>query len=82
MTTSTTSGGSPIIFPQTYTLGSKLMYMAGGSIDYAFDRHWHANVGVEYVHFQYGQSPLTNFSLEPNSTTSYLTLSIGAGFGW
>ena len=84
MTTSTTPGGFPFLFPQTYTLGSKLMYMAGGSIDYAFDRHWHANVGVEYVHFQYGQSPLSpiDFSLEPNSTTSYLTLSVGAGFGW
>jgi hypothetical protein len=84
MTTTTTAGGSSAVFPQTYKLGSKLMYMAGGSIDYAFSQHWHANVGVEYVHFEYGQSPLSpiDFSLEPNSTTSYLTVSVGAGFAW
>ena len=84
MATSTTPGGSPVIFPQTYTLGSKLMYVVGGSIDYAFSQHWHANVGVEYVHFAYGQSPVSPIdgSLEPNSTTSYLSLSVGAGFGW
>ncbi len=33
-------------------------------------------------HFEYGQSPLTNFSLEPNSATNYLMLSAGVGFGW
>jgi hypothetical protein len=84
MTTSTTPGGSTGIFPQTYRLGSKLMYIVGGSVDYAISRHWHANVGVEYSHFQYGQSPASIFdgSLEPNSTTSYLLVSVGAGFGW
>jgi hypothetical protein len=82
MTTSASPGGYPFLIPTNFTLGSKLMYIVGGSIDYAISRHWHANVGVEYSHFQYGQSPLTNFSLEPNSTTSYLMVSVGAGFGW
>ena len=45
MTTSMAPGAYPFFNPQTYALGSKLTYMAGGSIDDAIIRHWHANVG-------------------------------------
>ena len=83
MTTSLTPGGFPII-PATYGITNKPVYMVGGSIDYAITEHLHANVGVEYTYFQYGQSPVNPISgdLEPNSTTSYLTLSVGAGYSW
>ena len=69
---------------QTYTLGNKVVYMAGGSADYAFNDHWHGNVGIDYTHFAYGQSPISPIdgSVEPNSTTSYLTLSVGLGYSF
>ena len=83
MTTSLTPGGFPII-PATYGITNKPVYMVGGSVDYAITEHLHANAGVEYTYFQYGQSPVNPISgdLEPNSTTSYLTLSVGAGYSW
>jgi len=57
--------------------------MVGGAVDYAFTEHWHGNVGVDYTYFSYGQSALNAGGyLEPNSTTSYLTVSAGLGFAW
>lgn len=84
MTASPTPGG--VVIPglfATYTLGNKAVYMAGGSVDYAFSGRWHANLGIDYVYFAYGQSPVNGAGyLEPNSTTSYLALSVGVGYSW
>jgi len=89
MTTSLTPGGFPII-PATYGITNKPVYMVGGSVDYAITEHLHANAGVEYTYFQYGESPWYPvpalgpgvFQNEPNSTTSYLTAFIGLGYHW
>lgn len=84
MTASPTPGGVAIpgLFT-TFTLGNNPVYMVGASVDYAFTEHWHANAGVDYSYFSYGQSaPNAAGFLEPNSTTSYTTVSIGVGYGW
>jgi hypothetical protein len=83
MVTSLTPGGFPII-PGTYAITNQPVFMAGGSVDYAITQHLHANAGVDYTYFSYGQSPpnLLTGALEPNSTTSYLTVSLGAGYSW
>ncbi len=91
LTSSLTSGGATGICVCTFPLGNALTYMAGGSVDYAITEHLHANAGVEYTYFQYGQSPIViapsgpaagSEFLEPNSKTSYLTTSIGLGYHW
>jgi hypothetical protein len=91
LVTSLTPGGSTGICVCTFPLGGALTYMAGGSVDYAITEHVHANAGVEYTYFQYGQSPLVTAPsgpnaglqfLEPNSKTSYLTTSVGLGYHW
>ncbi len=83
MTASLVPGGTTAPLAGTYTLGNHLTYMVGGAVDYAFTEHWHGNVGVDYTYFSYGQSAANGFGyLEPNSTTSYLTVSAGLGFAW
>lgn len=81
MTASPIPGGAAIPLT-TFTLGNNLVYMAGGAVDYAFTDHWHGNVGIDYSYFAYSQSPPVGGLLEPNSKTSYLTLSAGLGFAW
>lgn len=76
----------------TYPLGGALTYMAGGSVDYAITANLHANAGVEFTYFTYGQSPVITPGpgnpgfplswLEPNSNTSYFTAFIGIGYHW
>jgi hypothetical protein len=82
MTASQTITNFPGLFA-TYPLGNKVVYMAGGSVDYAVTEHWHGNAGIDYVHFAYGQSPVNAGGfLEPNSTTNYVKLSVGLGYAW
>jgi hypothetical protein len=81
--TSSLNGGFPIT-PQTYTLGNKVMYNAGISLDYAFTQQLHGNVGFDYQHFNYGQSPVSqiDFTLEPASRTDYYTVKAGLGYSF
>jgi hypothetical protein len=87
MVSTLTPGGAPNICTGcTFALGSSATYKAGGSVDYAITEHVHANAGIDYTFFRYGQSPVVPFGagafLEPNSKTSDLTLSIGFGYHW
>lgn len=43
-----------------FTLGNDTIYMAGASADHAITRRWHANVGMDWIHFKYGQSAVLN----------------------
>jgi opacity protein-like surface antigen len=75
----------PAFTPFNVSLGSSLIYMLGGSADYAFTDHLHANVGIEYVNFKYGESDYASAGVlgpvyEPSSRTSNVTVS--AGLGW
>lgn len=82
LSTSPIAGGFPIT-PWTFSLGSSVIFMAGGSADYAITEHLHANVGVDYVNFQYGESTVNPMSLyEPNSRTSNVTLMAGLGYAF
>lgn len=74
-------GGFPIV-PQTFTLGNSVIYLAGASADYAITKQWHANVGVDYVNFKYGESALNlpQGNFEPTSRTQNFT--VKAGFGY
>jgi opacity protein-like surface antigen len=89
---STIPGGAALVCVCTFPLGSSTTYMVGGNVDYAITEHFHANAGIDYTYFRYGQSPVVTpgpgnpgfgFSwLEPNSKTSYLLVSIGGGYSW
>lgn len=82
MTASQTITFFPGLFA-TYPLGNKMTYMAGASADYAFTEHWHGNIGIDYTYFAYGQSPVNAGGFfEPNSATSYVTVSAGLGYAW
>jgi hypothetical protein len=80
---SSRNGGFPIT-PQTYTLGNTIMYDAGISLDYAFTHQFHGNVGFDYQHFGYGQSPVSaiDFTVEPKSRTDYYTVKAGLGYSF
>jgi hypothetical protein len=81
MRSSLIPGGFPIT-PQTYDLGSAAIYMAGLSIDYAMTQRVHANVGIDYSNFRYGESQVSSMdgSYEPDSRTSQVALKVGLGF--
>jgi hypothetical protein len=82
-----TPGGFPLT-SFGLDLGNSVIYMAGGSFDYAITRQWHANAGVDYVNFKYGESGITSAGpllpaiYEPNSHTSNVTLKIGLGYSF
>lgn len=88
MESTLTPGGSPTACAGCkFALGSSLIYNAGISVDYAITDHVHANAGLDYSFFKYGQSPEAfsaagNAAFEPNSKTSDLTLSVGLGYHW
>jgi hypothetical protein len=89
MVSTLTPGGAipPAVCPGCmFSLASSATYKAGGSVDYAITEHVHANAGIDYTFFKYGESPVVPFGagafLEPNSKTSDLTLSIGIGYHW
>ena len=77
-----TPGGFPIP-PQTFVLGDSTIFLAGGSIDYAIYKQWHANVGFDYTNFKYGISPVgVGGFLEPDSRTSNFTVKAGVGYSF
>jgi len=86
LASSLTPGGANTVCVCTFPLGSSTTYKAGGSVDYAMTEHLHANAGIDYTYFKYGQSPVVPFGafafLEPNSKTSDTTLSVGLGYHW
>lgn len=63
-------------------LGDSRLYKLGLSADYAFTRSIHGNVGVEWTNFRYGQSPVVNGILEPDSKTDNVTFKVGLGYAW
>jgi hypothetical protein len=69
------------IVGSTLPLGSSWIYKAGLSGDYAITRSLHVNAGVEWVKFDYGQSPIdpTGMYLEPYSDRSNVTVKVGVG---
>jgi hypothetical protein len=83
---SLTPEGATTVCVCTFPLGSSTIYKAGGSVDYAMTEHLHANAGIDYTYFKYGQSPVVVSGpfafLEPNSKTSDTTLSVGLGYHW
>jgi hypothetical protein len=79
----TSQNGGAVIQPWTFGLGSKLIYMAGLSADYAFTPNFHGNVGADYVNYAYGRSAVNPFGLlEPDSRTSNWTFKAGLGWSW
>jgi len=74
------NGGFPIP-PWTFPLGHRAIFMTESSADYAITPSVHANVGVQYTSFKYGQSPVNPFGfLEPDSRSHNVT--VRAGLGW
>jgi opacity protein-like surface antigen len=63
-------------------LGNSTTYKLGGGADYAITRNLHINAGVDYVNFDYGQSPFVNGNVEPHSTTSNVSLKAGVGYAF
>jgi hypothetical protein len=63
-------------------LGDSRLYKLGLSADYAITRNIHANAGIEYTNFHYGQSPVVNGILEPDSKTENVTFKVGLGYAW
>jgi hypothetical protein len=69
------------------SLGDSTLYKAGLSTDYAFTKHFHGNVGVDYTNFKYGISSThrtssTTVAWEPDSKTEYTTLKVGVGYAF
>jgi hypothetical protein len=62
--------------------------MAGASADHGITRRWHANVGMDWSHFKYGQSAVLPTGvagirvLEPDSRTSNVTVKAGFGYSF
>jgi len=79
--TSSLNGGAAIT-PATYHLGSKLMWKAGLSSDYALTPQWHLNAGVDYTYFNYGISEVHNDQLEPDSRSGIWTVKGGFGYSF
>lgn len=86
LSTLTPGGAAGICVNCTFQLGASNIYKVGASVDYAITGHVHANAGIDYTHFEYGQSPVVPFGggafLEPNSKTSDTTISVGLGYSW
>ncbi|MDE3022712.1 MAG: hypothetical protein KGI54_12780 [Pseudomonadota bacterium] len=68
------------------SLGNSTLYKVGIGADYAFTRHFHADVGLDYTSFKYGMSALYpvpgGVAWEPDSTTHYTTLKLGVGYAF
>lgn len=69
------------------SLGNSILYKVGVAADYAFMKHFHGNVGVDYMSFNYGISaayPVGGgfVAWEPDSKTNYTTVKIGLGYAF
>ncbi len=68
-------------------LGGSALNKFGVAADYAFTKHLHGNVGVDYMSFKYGMSSVfpvggSLVAWEPDSKTSYTTVKIGMGYAF
>ena len=63
-------------------LGSSTLYKLGVGGDYAVTKHIHANIGVDYTHFDYGISATYSGYYEPSSKTDYIVSEIGLGYSF
>lgn len=68
-------------------LGNSTIYRGGLSADYAFVKHLHGNVGLEYTSFAYGISAVypaggSVVQWEPDSRTNYTTFKLGLGYAF
>lgn len=68
-------------------LGNSTLYQVGASIDYAFTKNIHANLGVYAAGWQYGASASQPIggglsAYEPDSETSITTIDIGIGYSF
>jgi len=82
METSTLPGGAAIVTDK-FKLGSRAIYMAGANVDYAFSNNVHVSTGVDYVGYDYGQSPVNAYGYyEPDSKTHEVTLKVGIGYSF
>jgi len=81
-TISQTPGGA--VFPMgTNTLGSKVMWKAGLSSDYALTPQWHLNAGIDYTEFNYGLSSAANAAVtQRTSRTDIWTAKAGFGYSF
>lgn len=68
-------------------LGNDVLNQLGANADYAFTTHFHANVGINYMRFNYGASNLYSvgngyLAGEPKSSTTYTVLTAGIGYSF
>jgi len=85
----TTSMNGAFAAPNTFNLGSKLIWKAGLSTDYALTPQWHLNAGFDYTCFNYGASdwvPIPNraghAANEPDSRSGIWTVKTGIGYSF
>lgn len=79
-----------VAFPSAYSaynfsssLGNSALYKLGVQADYAITAQIHANVGVNYASWNYGQSAPTQYGfMEPDSQTAVTTVSVGLGYAF
>jgi hypothetical protein len=68
-------------------LGSSSIYKLGISADYAFMKHLHGNVGIDYTSSSYGVSAVYpvgggTVAWEPDSRTNYSLFKLGIGYAF
>ena len=63
-------------------LGNSGLSKIGASVDYAFTRNFHGNLGVDYTRFTYGASAIYSGYGEPNSKTAYTVAKVGIGYAF
>jgi opacity protein-like surface antigen len=66
----------------TFELRSRPIHAYGFGLDYAFAGNWHAVGSYQYTQFRYGESPVVNGYIEPDSKTKVSKIYIGAGYGF
>lgn len=87
LTVSPKPGGAPVT-GFAVPLGNSIIWMVGSSADYAITERVHVNVGIDYVNYKYGESPIVSAGpaiglvYEPTSRTSDVTVSAGAGYAF
>jgi opacity protein-like surface antigen len=65
-----------------FKLRSRPIRTYGVGLDYAFASNWHAVGSYQYTEFRYGESPVVNGFIEPDSKTKLSKIYIGAGYGF
>lgn len=81
------SVGLPAPFGFSARMGNSALYKMGTSLDYAFTKNLHGNIGVDVASWKYGASASqpVGFGLylyEPDSKTNNTTFKVGIGFSF